>query len=596
MAEHVQETLDRMVAPLRDLKDREIFTETEITQIVTRRRESEYLLRRLTARKADFLRYIQAEQGLERLRQLRTKQRHRDHLKSKSAPQNKQEQHVGDAHIVQHIHLLFVRAIRKFRSDISLHLLHADFCKEIQSFSRLGRVYTEALQFFPRQQGLWIEAASNEFFGPNRSIRNARVLLQRGIRFNKTSQDIWCQSFSLELHYAQMLRGRKQILLGSKVTEEITESTTYAIAEVIYKNAIQAIPDSMSFRLRLLDICKSFPDTEKLMSMIQVPLETDFKSRPEAWIARALFEAENTSKKAMQESEEDSDEENSNAQSKRARTSDGVVEVLEKAIEILPNSNMYLQAFGFARNYESELKQKGRPAAQVQGFLRDLLKRIEGHSSSDLSLEHADYLMECDKKAEAVKTLEDFCTMERPSDASPWIQWAGLSSSSSTLSILSKALDCIPMSKSNEHMKVLLQFFGCQLLLRKENHALFETFQRILLLAPSSSKLVVEDIGACGNFGLQSVVHACVKYLEHAATLGTKSIRKVYSAVLFNSSMQVNGVNMEELKTFIEECILLESKDKSRRRRIYDRSVQLFDGTDFEHHFRQHRNDDAAHW
>ena len=66
-----------MVHPLRDLLDREIFTKAEIQAIVQRRRESEYLLRRITARKADFLNYIEDEQALERLRVLRTNKRRR---------------------------------------------------------------------------------------------------------------------------------------------------------------------------------------------------------------------------------------------------------------------------------------------------------------------------------------------------------------------------------------------------------------------------------------------------------------------------------------------------------------------------------------
>ena len=67
-----------MVAPLRDLMDRQIFSETEIKAIVSRRRESEYLLRRRTARKADFLRYIEAEMNLEKLRNLRSIKRKRE--------------------------------------------------------------------------------------------------------------------------------------------------------------------------------------------------------------------------------------------------------------------------------------------------------------------------------------------------------------------------------------------------------------------------------------------------------------------------------------------------------------------------------------
>lgn len=591
MAEHVQEALDRMVAPLKDLMERQIFTEQEIKAIVTRRRESEYLLRRLTARKADFLRYIQAEQDLEKLRQLRTKQRKRDHLKSKSSFSNKQEQNIGDAHIVQHLHLLFVRAIRKFRSDLSLHLLHADFCKQMKSYSRLGRVYTEALQVFPRQPGLWIEAASNEFFGPTRSIRNARILLQRGLRFNKASEDLWCESFSLELHYAQTLRGRKQILSGNDYTGETElEESNYKIAEIIYNNAIQAISDSVTFRLRLMDICRRFPSTEGLMEMIQAPLETDFHSRPEAWLARALYEAGKHSADNADEEEVDT----TDRPSKKSRTKDAVVAILEKSVEALPNEDMYLQAFRFARNYQNELRLKGSQDTDVKDFINHLFTVISGHSSSALATEHADYLIENGQDIEAQNCLKEFCTMKKSEDASPWIQWAGLSSSDEKLSILAKALECIPMSNSEDHMKVLLQFFGCQLSEEAENDVLFDTFQRILLLSPSIPDLIVDDIGACESFGLQSVGQASLKYLEHSATLGKKESRKVYSKVLFSSSISVNEANVEELQGFVEKCISLERKDKTKLRRLYDRAVELFRNTPLEDYFRLKRDNDTV--
>ncbi|KAL3943295.1 MAG: hypothetical protein SGBAC_002623 [Bacillariaceae sp.] len=591
MAEHVQESLDRMVAPLRDLMDRQIFSETEIKTIVERRRESEYLLRRVAARKADFLRYIKAEQDLERLRQIRTKQRKRDHLKSQIPDEQSQKQHIGDVHIVQNLHLLFVRAIRKFRSDLSLHLLHADFCKQMKSYSRLGKVYSEALQIFPRQSGLWIEAASNEFFGPNRSIRNARILLQRGIRFNKTAEDIWCQMFSLEMHYAQTLRGRKQILLGAKVTEEIAESAGYKIAEVIYKNAVKAVPHSIPFRLRLLDICRKFPDSEALMEFIQEQLETDFGEQPEAWIARALFEAE---KGLIMNGSESDDEEEEEPQrpSKKQRKKDGAVAMLEKAIDALPSDRMHLQAFEFARKYKEELEGKGNSIVQVQEFLDLLETRISSHLSSELALEYADYLLECNKVLEALASLENFCTNKKPVDSSPWIQLAGLSSSPKT--VLSRATKCVPMSSAGEHLKVLLQLFGYQLGAEEDNSILFQTFQRLLLLSPSTQSLFIEDLGACQSFGLHSIAEACVEYLEHAARIGLPAVRKVYSLVLFNSSIQVNDTNMEELQHFVERSATLESKDKARRRRIYERALEMFEGTDLEHAIRKLREKNAA--
>lgn len=47
------------------------FLQEEIKAIVQKRRDFEFLLRRRTARKADFLRYIEYEMNLEELRRLR---------------------------------------------------------------------------------------------------------------------------------------------------------------------------------------------------------------------------------------------------------------------------------------------------------------------------------------------------------------------------------------------------------------------------------------------------------------------------------------------------------------------------------------------
>lgn len=138
----------------------------------------------------------------------------------------------GDSHILQHIHFLYQRLLRKFHYPVDLCLNYAEFANENASFHHLSRIYAEALQHHPREEGLWIEEPSFEFFGfvsrdydnendPNgvnskvvgSSIRNARVLMQRGLRINgKTSEELWIQYFALELHYVQKLRGRKEIL------------------------------------------------------------------------------------------------------------------------------------------------------------------------------------------------------------------------------------------------------------------------------------------------------------------------------------------------------------------------------------------------
>ena len=118
-------------------------------------------MRRRNIRKADFLRYIESEMALEKLRELRTRKlrdrnkRKSDRSKSPSAAvaATSKDEKVGDKHIVQHIHSLFNRVLRKFKGDVALHLQHAAFAKESRSFEKISRIYLQALQVSVYRQG-----------------------------------------------------------------------------------------------------------------------------------------------------------------------------------------------------------------------------------------------------------------------------------------------------------------------------------------------------------------------------------------------------------------------------------------------------------
>ncbi len=129
---------------------------------MSRRRESEYLLYRVAPRKTDYQRYIEAERNLEKLRALRKKMvfaryQAKEREKQENGGENnddekdakgkgKPKSSFGDGAIVQHIHLLFIRAKRKWKDDLSWHLQHAEFAKEAKSYQMLSRIYAEALQ------------------------------------------------------------------------------------------------------------------------------------------------------------------------------------------------------------------------------------------------------------------------------------------------------------------------------------------------------------------------------------------------------------------------------------------------------------------
>jgi len=171
-----------------------------VRAIAAKRRDFEFLLRRRTARKSDFLRYITHELNLEELRRLR---KNKAGL-SKSTPSD----HAGK----QLVHFIFERALRKFRGDLELWLQYLDYCCSTSSHKAHSRALAQALQLFPRTAGLWIRAASYEFF-EHSSPPAARVLMQRGLRLNgQESALLWTQYFKLEVLYVNKLRGRRVAL------------------------------------------------------------------------------------------------------------------------------------------------------------------------------------------------------------------------------------------------------------------------------------------------------------------------------------------------------------------------------------------------
>lgn len=164
----------------------------EIHQIVEKRRDFEYMMKRIPLRKIDGLRYIEYELNLDALRQ---KRKERSGLQKAS---------LSDTAGTKRVHSIFDRVIYKHRGSIDLWLQYIAFCKNEGSARVLSHVFSRALQSHPRSAEIWIEAASYEF-STNLNIESARVLMQRAIRINKSCQRLWHEYFRLELLYIQKL-------------------------------------------------------------------------------------------------------------------------------------------------------------------------------------------------------------------------------------------------------------------------------------------------------------------------------------------------------------------------------------------------------
>ncbi|GAA6037368.1 hypothetical protein JCM8097_008533 [Rhodosporidiobolus ruineniae] len=224
--EKVQLALERFLPELRDLEQKKVFTKDEISDIVTKRRGFEMALAQGRGTKPlDYLRYIEYERRLEKLRKARAARLSATTKKSLS-------DHSISAHITQ-LHRL---AVRRFPQ--SLQLWDAFIAHAVSQASPLlvSRTLSSAIAMHPTHTAYWIMASQWESEGDRKGMGGgnteaARRLCMRALRFLKgkrregeegEEEAVWKEWIRVEVSFVERLRGRMQVLgLGKGGTEEI---------------------------------------------------------------------------------------------------------------------------------------------------------------------------------------------------------------------------------------------------------------------------------------------------------------------------------------------------------------------------------------
>lgn len=196
-----------MLPELKDLVEKNLFTENEIRHIVKQRTAFETALVRRVAKKADFIRYISYEMDLETLRRKRVKR-----MDLPKGPAT-----VSDYSFVRRQFHIFERALKRFKSDVGMWIQYIQLAKREGAKALVGRVTARAMQLHPNNPTFYILAASHEL--DNLSPSAARALLQRGIRANPESVDMWKEYVKMELGFIESLRRRWDVL-GIKLDAE----------------------------------------------------------------------------------------------------------------------------------------------------------------------------------------------------------------------------------------------------------------------------------------------------------------------------------------------------------------------------------------
>ncbi|KAJ8077009.1 U3 snoRNP protein [Marasmius tenuissimus] len=198
--ERVQFQQEQMLDELKDLVEKKIFTVKETKQIIKQRTAFENTLVRRVAKKSDFLRYTQYEMNLELLRRKRL-----ERLNLPPGPAT-----ISDYALVRRQFQIFERALKRFKSDVGLWIQYIQVAQKEGARSLVGRITARALQLHPNTPALYILAATHEL--NHLSPSTARSLLQRGIRLNPESIEMWKEYVKMELGFIESLRRRWDVL------------------------------------------------------------------------------------------------------------------------------------------------------------------------------------------------------------------------------------------------------------------------------------------------------------------------------------------------------------------------------------------------
>ncbi|KAH9938923.1 U3 small nucleolar RNA-associated protein 6-domain-containing protein [Amylocystis lapponica] len=253
--ERVQFQQEQMLVELKDLVHKGLFTQKEVKQIMQKRTAFETALVRRVPKKADFLRYAAYEMDLEALRHKRAAR-----LNAGPAPPS-----VSDYALVRRQFHIFERALKRFKGDVALWIQYIQVAKKEGARALMGRITARALQLHPNVPALYVLAAEHEL--RHLSPSAARTLLQRGIRLNAESIEMWREYVKMELGFVESLR-RRWAVLGIAVKEskygyaedeaaqkEILEG---AIVKSVISSAVRGAFDKMTLQ-SLHELIMTYP-------------------------------------------------------------------------------------------------------------------------------------------------------------------------------------------------------------------------------------------------------------------------------------------------------------------------------------------------
>lgn len=235
MAEIVEYRVEKTLNELKLLVDFGLFSEEHAKEVVKKRQDFEYRLRRRQLNQLDYLKYIQFEWNL-----LRAIEEYRRKIIKSNQKIKKTEDNIDEIDrkllLLQakklndvirsrsaHISSLFRKLTTKYQFDSSLWLAYIAFAKSRFWNSRVSALYWRVLRVSGHDATIWISAAQHEV-ETNKAYDTARGLLLRALRHHPDSYLVWAEYFKMELIYMDVLERRARIIFKTSKSDQTAPS------------------------------------------------------------------------------------------------------------------------------------------------------------------------------------------------------------------------------------------------------------------------------------------------------------------------------------------------------------------------------------
>lgn len=290
MAEVVQSHIEEMLPEVYELQQLGILSSAEGKSVIKTRTDFEYKMRRRISKKQDFIRFIDYEMKLEKLKQSRISKLGLNDVSEGAKYRS-----------LQRIHFIYQKCLRKYKNDVPLWIQYIKYCKQVSSTRSLGLAFVEALKHNPNSVKLWIMSAKNEM-EINKNVSAARSIFLRSLKFNSQSPELWIEYFRLEVLHVEKLIKRKMIMEACDKPSSTVgdEFMNFKTAKIVFSNSLNCIDFNSTILAGFTDIAKKTEfNGESLLKFLYESALKQFPSNSSLWICLTEFIIAKDTNKAL---------------------------------------------------------------------------------------------------------------------------------------------------------------------------------------------------------------------------------------------------------------------------------------------------------